>query len=112
MKVDEIVWMIGGSVEILCVESQIFPPWAPPLVASLRCPALLWSALCLASQSAGALKDRLEFVHSRRKVWNQRVWDEFRGEGAGVALAGQAPRLTAAGVMEGPRRQGHPQNLA
>jgi hypothetical protein len=108
MNVDEISWMVGGSVEILCVESQIFPPWAPLLVASLRCSPLL----CAWCQSAGAFKDRLQFVHSRRKVGNQRVWDEFRGEGAGVALAGQASRLTAAGVMEGPRRQGHPQNLA
>ena len=110
MNVDEIVWMVGGSVEILCVESQIFPPWASLLVASLRCSPLL----CAWRHSAGSIekKDRHEIVHLRRKVRNQRVWDEFRGEGAGVALAGQARRLTAAGVMEGPRRQGHPQNLA
>lgn len=111
MDVDEISWMVGGSVEILCVESQIFPPWAPLLCSSLRCGALLCSVLGV-NLREHSKTDSIEFVHSRRKVGNQRVWDEFRGEGAGVALAGQASRLTAAGVMEGPRRQGHPQNLA
>ena len=46
---DENLWMVGGSVEILCVESQIFPPWAPLLCSSLRCGALLCSALCWVS---------------------------------------------------------------
>ena len=110
MNVDEIVWMVGGSVEILCVG---MPDISTLGVSARRFAAVLSSALCLASLCGKHWKkDRHEFVHLLRKVRNQRVWDEFRGEGAGVALAGQARRLTAAGVMEGPRRQGHPQNLA
>lgn len=56
MNVDEIVWMVGGSVEILCVESQIFPPWASLLVASLRCSPLL----CAWRHSAGSIERKID----------------------------------------------------
>ena len=110
---DERGWdcMDGGRVRWDSVRG--IPDISTLGVSARRFAAVLSSALCLASLCGKHWKkDRHEFVHSRRKVRNQLVWDEFRGEGAGVALAGQARRLTAAGVMEGPRRQGHPQNLA